>query len=68
VALLVGCVILGLAPGVGAEATALVKERWAVTYDGPCSGADWPSDMVLDSEGNVIITASGTSARRATTP
>ena len=58
-ALLVGCVILGLAPGVSAEATALVKERWVVAYDGPCSGADWPSDMVLDSEGNVIITASG---------
>ena len=56
---MVGCVILGLSPGLGAGAASLVEEEWVVSYDGPCSGADWASDMCLDSEGDVIVTGSG---------
>ncbi len=31
-------------------------QLWSTIYDGPQHGSDWPSDVAVDREGNVIVT------------
>ena len=39
-----------------ADANASVDTVWVRTYDGPCHGTDGAQDIVLDPQGNVIVT------------